>query len=1110
MTGKINMNLADKTSKEESLNQTVDSKINRNDSIFSLNTQKDTKSQTNTPNKKNKSKSTPSDTKNYYHRIKTSGGEKYTKKIERSNTQRKSTDENEFTQANDNNSKENTFQNNSQITESDTQPDPRSTRNNINYDTNSGTSRRNTFKISVILLLLSFIVRSFYIHSGNIVVWDEAHFGKFARSYLLREFFFDVHPPLGKLITAIIGWISGQDTNFKFESGSLYSGDWYIPMRMCHAFVGSLIVPLVFNLLLNFNMSVTISTTISMLLIFENSLICISRLILLDSTLIFYIILTFYCYSVYYKVKYGSSNLKDSENIPESIPKYKNLESDEDEQKTSEYALLGSKTSRFDTQKTKIALLCLGLALACTNSVKWIGIFTMTCIGIMIIIEISYNLANISNNEEIRNIKKYGNLKYTLTHFLNRSLYLIIVPILIYMFCFGVHFIVARIRTSEEGHLSSMYGQTMLTDKDEFYGNKQQYTKQNTQQYDGKNKINRTRMFIPYGNLITLKNANPNGYFLHSHLDLYPNNYMKESGEYQQVTGYHGKDENNYFAFQRVTGNESQNSSDGENIYKNVLNDFLKQGDKVVLLHIPTNKYILPVEMKEKESDWSEDLINKKGKNNLEGSRSKKYAISAVSTLYETSVWEIQDVQCKYNLKDYEKIKKVFAQLYPKKSAKKTKELSNGEIDRFLSGMIFPLTHTFRLYNRSTGTYLSSDSSALPEWGHKQGKIMTSDDSIGDRWNIDMNWFGEDEFIFESEQKKDEKKENERKSAVDRLNTQKSKENISNTQEKDDFDRNDTTNLKDTQKNAQNPSAEISLKSIPYDLNNFSLFQRIKLIWSNYVELNIAMLKTNNGFTVDQDVEPARIMSEAWEWVFMRRGLRMNKWAKEAGAENDKKKEEQEKSDEKSDEKMFYMFGNPFSWYIGLLCIFIGPFYVLNQFLTYTKNYYIQKNTEKGRRNLREQFKSKNKTEEEQFEQLNKKNNSKEYQTHPFRLIYTSSLLHFTVLITISYILHYIPFFIIGRVLYFHHYIPALVLKVISISVVLKILEQRDFNRLFNNRNREDTEQTEDGRMWFKWLCYGLVFIQIFVFYRFKGLTYGFKSLEEVRGVQWMNSWDFL
>ena len=49
-------------------------------------------------------------------------------------------------------------------------------------------------------------------HSAELqVVFDEYHFGKFVNGYITGEYFFDIHPPLGKLLLCLVAWMGGYD-----------------------------------------------------------------------------------------------------------------------------------------------------------------------------------------------------------------------------------------------------------------------------------------------------------------------------------------------------------------------------------------------------------------------------------------------------------------------------------------------------------------------------------------------------------------------------------------------------------------------------------------------------------------------------------------------------------------------------------------------------------------------------------------------------------------------------------------------------------------------------------------------------------------------------------
>ena len=65
------------------------------------------------------------------------------------------------------------------------------------------------------------------------VCWDETHFGKMGSWYINRTFFFDVHPPLGKMLIGAVGHLTGYNGTFPFDKpGDPYEDHNYLGMRI--------------------------------------------------------------------------------------------------------------------------------------------------------------------------------------------------------------------------------------------------------------------------------------------------------------------------------------------------------------------------------------------------------------------------------------------------------------------------------------------------------------------------------------------------------------------------------------------------------------------------------------------------------------------------------------------------------------------------------------------------------------------------------------------------------------------------------------------------------------------------------------------------------------
>lgn len=125
------------------------------------------------------------------------------------------------------------------------------------------------------------------------VTFDEVHFGSFTNSYLAREYFFDIHPPLAKLIIALVSYLSEYKGDIDFENNFSmpYLNEQYIILRFAPQIFSSFVPPLIYLTMRILHFTSLSSFFSSFLLIFENSLICEGRFILTDGILHFFVAL---------------------------------------------------------------------------------------------------------------------------------------------------------------------------------------------------------------------------------------------------------------------------------------------------------------------------------------------------------------------------------------------------------------------------------------------------------------------------------------------------------------------------------------------------------------------------------------------------------------------------------------------------------------------------------------------------------------------------------------------------------------------------------------------------------------------------------------------------
>ncbi|KAG0166401.1 hypothetical protein DFQ28_007254 [Apophysomyces sp. BC1034] len=274
------------------------------------------------------------------------------------------------------------------------------------------TARTRDWRIVGALTLWACYIRFWKIWQPSSVVFDEVHFGGFASKYIKTRFFMDVHPPLAKMLIALVAKLSGLDSSFDFKDiGKDYiePGVPYIPIRIFCALTGLLVVPISYMTMRGSGHSIAASAVVALMVCYENGLITNNRLILLDPPLLFFTAATTLMWVNFYNQQH-----------------------------------------RPFQKWWYIWLVMTGLGLGLTVSCKWVGLFTIATIGVSTV----KNLWEIWGDTRI-------SVQTFLRHFAIRAACLIALPIFVYMLMFQIHFQSLPNSGEGDGFMSPQFQQTL-------------------------------------------------------------------------------------------------------------------------------------------------------------------------------------------------------------------------------------------------------------------------------------------------------------------------------------------------------------------------------------------------------------------------------------------------------------------------------------------------------------------------------------------------------------------------------------------------------------------------------------------------------------------------
>uniref|UniRef100_A0A0B7AJ65 dolichyl-phosphate-mannose--protein mannosyltransferase n=1 Tax=Arion vulgaris TaxID=1028688 RepID=A0A0B7AJ65_9EUPU len=242
--------------------------------------------------------------------------------------------------------------------------------------------------MQILLTALSLVTRTWQLGIPRAVVFDELHFAKFVSLYLKNIFFFDVHPPLGKQLLALAGRYAGFEGDINFERiGAEFPASVPVEvLRALPAVLGSLVVPVVYEICVQARLSRHAAAVAALLVLFDNALLVQSRFMLMEGMLIFFSTLSILSYL-----------------------KFRNC------------------YREFTIMWWFWLVLC-GLTATCTLSIKYVGIFTL----ILLLVRVARDYWTLLDDTSISDITM-------VKHMFARLIAMVTIPATTYLLIFYIH-----------------------------------------------------------------------------------------------------------------------------------------------------------------------------------------------------------------------------------------------------------------------------------------------------------------------------------------------------------------------------------------------------------------------------------------------------------------------------------------------------------------------------------------------------------------------------------------------------------------------------------------------------------------------------------------------